>query len=64
MANRCGCGVPIDVSHFCSALDHAWIGRRLTENPHAVALGKKGGSATSKRKAKASRDNGKEGRAP
>jgi len=36
----------------------------MSKNPHAVALGKKGGSATSERKAKASRRNGKKGGRP
>ena len=27
-ANRCRCGVPITVSHFCSSLDHAWVAKR------------------------------------
>ena len=26
--NRCRCGVYIAVSHFCSSLDHAWVGGR------------------------------------
>lgn len=36
----------------------------MSKNPHAVALGRKGGSATSKRKAKSSRENGKKGGRP
>lgn len=36
----------------------------MSKNPHAVALGKKGGSVTSKAKAKASRLNGKRGGRP
>jgi hypothetical protein len=27
--NRCRCGVPVNVSHFCALLNHAWVGRRL-----------------------------------
>ncbi len=34
------------------------------KNPHAVALGKKGGSVTSKAKAEAARENGKKGGRP
>jgi hypothetical protein len=26
--NRCKCGVPVTVSHFCAARDHAWVGTR------------------------------------
>lgn len=26
--NRCRCGVLVSASHYCSALDHAWIGPR------------------------------------
>lgn len=26
--NRCRCGVPVNVSHFCSSLSHAWVGKR------------------------------------
>lgn len=26
--NRCRCGVPVNVSHYCSALDHAFVGAR------------------------------------
>jgi hypothetical protein len=26
--NRCKCGVLRSVSHYCSALDHAWVGKR------------------------------------
>lgn len=37
------------------------VGDTMTKNPHAVALGKKGGSVTSKRKAAAARKNGKKG---
>lgn len=34
------------------------------KNPHAVALGKKGGAVTSKAKTEASRENGKRGGRP
>ena len=34
------------------------------KNPHAVALGRKGGSVTSRAKAKAARENGKKGGRP
>ena len=37
---------------------------RAAKNPHAVALGRKGGSATSKAKADASRTNGALGGRP
>ena len=36
----------------------------MKKNPHAVALGKKGGRSTSQRKANASRANGKKGGRP
>lgn len=36
----------------------------MAKNPHAVALGKRGGSVTSARKARASRENGKKGGRP
>ena len=26
--NRCRCGVLVSVSHYCSALDHAWVSAR------------------------------------
>lgn len=35
-----------------------------SKNPHAVALGKRGGHATSERKAAAARANGKKGGRP
>lgn len=34
------------------------------KNPHAAALGRKGGSSTSERKAAAARENGKKGGRP
>ncbi len=40
----------------------AEVRRRL--NPHAVALGRKGGRATTERKAKTSRENGRKGGSP
>jgi hypothetical protein len=36
----------------------------MAKNPHAVALGRKGGSATSKAKTDAARENGKLGGRP
>lgn len=36
----------------------------MSKNPHAVALGKKGGLVKSKKKSKASRENGKLGGRP
>lgn len=36
----------------------------MAKNPHAVALGKRGGKAKSERKAAASRENGKKGGRP
>jgi hypothetical protein len=39
-------------------------GRLMAKNPHAVALGRKGGSATSKAKTDAARENGKLGGRP
>lgn len=36
----------------------------MSKNPHAVALGKRGGKATSTAKAKAARANGKKGGRP
>lgn len=36
----------------------------MRKNPHAVALGKRGGSVTSERKARASRENGNKGGRP
>lgn len=26
--NRCKCGVPINVSHFCASMAHAWVSAR------------------------------------
>jgi len=40
------------------------VGSPVTKNPHAVALGKLGGKATSQRKAEAARANGKKGGRP
>jgi hypothetical protein len=28
LRGRCRCGVVSEVSHYCSALGHAWVGRR------------------------------------
>lgn len=36
----------------------------MKKNPHAVALGRKGGASTSKQKAEAARKNGKKGGRP
>jgi len=36
----------------------------IKKDPHAVALGRKGGKATSERKSQAARENGKKGGRP
>lgn len=64
MGRLCQCGVPSGVSHFCYVLDHCWIGKRIEDDPHAVALGRKGGSVKSEAKADAARANGKKGGRP
>ena len=41
-----------------------WCSKAVKKNPHAVALGRKGGSVTSERKAEAARINGSKGGRP
>lgn len=42
-AARCQCGVPVGVSHYCSALDHCWVGKRDTvPNPNSEHLAPNG----------------------
>jgi hypothetical protein len=39
---KCKCGVALDVSHYCSALDHCWLGKRQPPNPHGEHLAPNG----------------------